>query len=566
MERFLFIFFAITLFLIFLTPMELGDIWWHLKTGEWIWQNKSLPQKDPFSIVEAKGSPVLTANWLSQLIFYGVYSLGGIYGLIVLKSILFTVSFLLLNSLLKGYGIKAPLRYVLLIPSVFIATSYDEIRPQTLSFLFFTTLLYILEGNRVGKTKPFLFLPLIILLWANMHPGFIAGISLIVIYALIDLIKAKRFGIHFLIFASAILISILNPNGLMSITSTGAMLTGSIKGTQSIHEHLPLREFVAFVGGKGLYIANIFLLILGISSFIIRALSKGRDCPAPTIDLLHLFLFLTFGLSSLITFRAGMFFGLIAIMVIGKNLTGLDIEKIFSQRTPQKILQFLGGIKRYLLTFLIAISLMLFLLPRTVIKKPAINEDLIPVKITNFIKSSALLGNIYHPYEWGGYLIWRLYPDYKVFIDGRAIGPLQEYNDVLSGRKTWKEILTKYKVSTVIYWPLLPYKGNVPSLIFCLLKDDAWSPMYWDLSSIAFVRTELAKNPINKDSIWELLTSLISANIAKSPSEAKNYISLGEVYMEKGMRDPAISSFEKALLLEPNNKKALLYLKAMGAE
>lgn len=572
MNRALSIVFFSAVFIAFLTPMELGDVWWHLKTGHEIWLNKSIPDSDLFSLggqTAGKGSPVLSAFWLCQILLYGIYRLGDVLGLIALKAVLFTSTYLVLNGVLKTYGLKAPLRYLCLLPSAFAAAYYDEIRPQTFSFLFFALVIYFLEKSfipemaRLYEPHPVkkiplthvLLLPLIMLIWSNMHGGFVIGTAFISFYALWLFFKSastkslKNRHVLFLlsILAVSAALSGLNPNGFNAIPLTWGALHVSAKSDSQIHEHFSMREFASFTGDTPLYALIALLTVIGLLSFILKR--KKPDLP-------HLIIFLGLALLSFITFRAGMFFSIIAVMAIGKNLSEVSIpfpsKKIFTGRF-------------FSLTLIAAALLIIFftLIPRTILRQPAVNEGLIPVKAANFIQSERLPGNLYHPYEWGGYLIWRLSPPYKVFIDGRSMGLQKEYQEVLKGVPQWEEILNKHNVNTVIYWPVLPYGKKVPPIVFSLLKSDDWSPVYWDISSIAFVRAGLAKNPIKKASVWELLTSLISADIRAHPSDPRHYAALGVVYLEKGLRYDAQKAFGKALLLDPNNKEAGFWQKVI---
>ncbi|MBI4823066.1 MAG: tetratricopeptide repeat protein [Nitrospirae bacterium] len=556
MKKLVFIFFTICLFSVFLTPMELGDVWWHLKTGSLIWANQELPSSDPFSLAPPVDKEVLTPFWLFQLIIYGLYSVLGISGLVYLKALVFSGSVLLLNAILKDYGMTQAERYILLLPTVFIATYYDEIRPQTVSFLFFTFTFYLLERKR--SKWLFLLLPPVMLLWSNMHAGYVSGVTLIVLYCLRDAIKKK--WSHLLAYVLSLLASALNPNGLKAVSWTWNMLLGSIKGAQVIHEHLGLIEFTSLTGQRNLRSSILILLALGILSLIpVLASNIKEKQPRIQIDLTHLILFIGLGTASIATFRAGMFFSIIATAFIGKNLAPLT-QGLKLIRARSVLLEL-----AMLIVFLIAGFFLIY--PRTILKNSILPERLLPVKTVNFMLSSAPPKNIFHPYEWGGYLIWRLHPKYKVFIDGRALGLMKDYLDVLTCTSSWKETLKKHEVNTVIYWALLPYKGRVPQIVLCLLKDQSWSPVYWDLQSIAFVRTELAKNPINKTRIWEFLTFLISSNIKASPLAPENYVALGVLYLEMGMKADALKAFKVALSLEPENKEALLYYKALyGSE
>jgi hypothetical protein len=533
----------------FLTPMELGDVWWHLKTGQWIWQNGGIPHEDPFSIYPVKNPFVLNSFWLSQLMIFFIQAVSGFYGLIVLKSFIFSSLIFIVLRTLKLYGLMPPLGYIAAIPLLFLATAYDEIRPQSFSFLFFALTLHILERYRAnsGEGRLYWLLPPVMLLWGNMHGGYVLGDALIAVYAAWEAAASvkKRSSLRFL-FACALsfAFSLINPNGGQAFRMTFRLFSSSVSGSALIHEHLPLKGFSFLTGQEYLFYAALGFMALVFISFLLKAFLRARP------DILHLIVFAGLSYATLTSFRAGLFFAMFGAVVLGKNLSAYPPAAAISKGKAFPFLIVLSGVA----------VIALVIIPRSIVRRPVINESITPVKVSNFILTEMPPGNIYHPYEWGGYLIWRLYPRYRVFIDGRAIGPISEYASVLEARPGWQGILKRKGVNTVLYWPLLPYKGTVPPIVFALLRDDGWSPVYWDLQSIVFIRSGLAKKTISKSAVFELIQSLISARIAKEPQKAANYIELGKIYMEKGMKENAETSFRKALSLEPKNKEAILRL------
>ena len=110
-----------------------------------------------------------------------------------------------------------------------------------------------------------------------------------------------------------------------------------------------------------------------------------------------------------------------------------------------------------------------------------------PVAAVEFLKSQRLPGPIYNRYGWGGYLIYQLYPDYRVYIDGRA----DVYGDeffaeamrTYDGASDWASSLDRYNIQTVLIEP------NVP--LASLLRNDheKWKVVYEDNDAIIFSRT-----------------------------------------------------------------------------
>jgi len=112
-------------------------------------------------------------------------------------------------------------------------------------------------------------------------------------------------------------------------------------------------------------------------------------------------------------------------------------------------------------------------------------REVFPVDAVEFIVDEQVGGNIYNLYHWGGYLVWTLYPDYPVFIDGRAdvYGDafIDEYLQVYQLREDWHAPLDKYGVNLVII-----DKGS--SLSTVLSESPNWDRAYIDERAAIFVR------------------------------------------------------------------------------
>lgn len=563
MKKFLPPIFWAGVLLVFLTPMELGDIWWHLSTGKWIVESRGLPGADPFSYVEsADGGLILKGYWLCQIFLYAVWLYAGLPGLICVKAVTFASIFYVLLRFLKGCAIGSPWSYILLLPGIVIATSYDEIRPQSFTFLFFSLALFILErGRDSGRASALWPLPPLMLLWSNTHPEFIVGDALIALYAGEALFlsnpdrQASRRRAFLLLLSIAA--SALNPNALAAFAKTAELLGETMRSSFPSHEYLPPGRFAALTGQRHLYPALISLLSIGAAGFILRLARKGG------VDILQLLLFVSLSYFSLKTFRAGMFAAMLTVAVTGKNLSATPMPDLAGTFEKAGALRpkFLRPFLFPLVAAAVFLATAFSLVPRSALMRPLMSKNIFPEKAISFIRQEGLPANLYHPYELGGFLIWRLYPGYKVFTDGRAITPFSYYNDVLHARPSWRQTLERHGVNTVLYWPLMPLSGEAPPVVMALLKDEGWSPVYWDFQSVVFTRTPLAKRPLSREAIWELLIMLIRANIGKSPEVALHYSALGEVYLNRGQRPEAKAAFIEALRLNPKDKKATFWLR-----
>ncbi len=298
-------------------------------------------------------------------------------------------------------------------------------------------------------------------------------------------------------------------------------------------------------------VSFIFVACAGLAGFVLKRRS---------LDLLHLFMFLSLGALWLVTFRAGLFFAIASAHIIGYNLSGLSVPSL-KGKGPDGIL----ASRRMAVTAAICLLGVAAGLAgtRSIAARGIMSPGIFPDKAAAYIEDANAPTNLYHPYEWGGYLIWRLYPGYRAFIDGRALMPISEHFEVQNAGPRWSEILRHRDLSTVLFWPMLPYKKRVPPIVFALARDPGWRAVYWDTRSLVFVRSGKAVRPLRQSTVWELLQSLAMQGIANHPTDPEYYIALGEIYATRGLPGQAREVFRRALSLDPGNREAAKWLRLL---
>ncbi len=242
----------VIVFLTYANTVDDLDLWWHLKDGQRIYETHANPQKDEFAfttyipesisnIGKTEVNPselpsekvkrflfiALKTSWLGQLGFYVIYLLGGFKGIGIFKSIIFISSYavLYLTMLKRGAGHFSSLLVLSLIALIGIDFNYT--RTQLFSYLLFSCTLYALYDFRKGG-KCIYFLPVLMLIWANLHGVFILGVLITIAFAFSEFIKYilnNKFNISgiqpiskrqlqtlILISFASFLLSLLNPN------------------------------------------------------------------------------------------------------------------------------------------------------------------------------------------------------------------------------------------------------------------------------------------------------------------------------------------------------------------
>jgi hypothetical protein len=462
----------IIIILLSLQPIKNYDIWWHLKTGEIIYQSWDIPDKDIFSYTKA-GEPWTNHEWLSQLIFYITYKLFGFYGPIILKTFVLMLSFFIIykrNQLfLNGYFNVFSIAVIVMISHVSWLS-----RPLIFTFLFIPLILYILDLYILRDKKILWSIPLIMIVWVNLHGSFILGLLLLFLYVINALVHNRKKGVYLSkILAASIAATLINPNTYEILLYPLQYVTESVHTKYILEWQSPsFHTFSAFEGA----------LLL---SIIVLAFSKRVSA----LDIVLILLFTHLGLFAI---RNTTIYALIVVPIIFKYAQLLVEQRISILNIPQ------NALRTFSLSFSIAflvIGATLFGYNFYVNSFEYLKDS--PVVYKKFPKDAAeyLLQNeeelskynMFNYYGWGGYLIWKLYPTYRVFVDGRAdlygdfIG---EYAKVKNLRPEAPEILKKYNISLI----LIP-KGIALDLYFN--ESTSWEMIYVDNVSVIYLRGNL---------------------------------------------------------------------------
>jgi hypothetical protein len=557
--------FLAAVFFSFTQPLKMGDFWWHLNTGRWIWENLGLPSEDPFTYTATEGydsrkSIILKGFWLAQALYYFMYKYLDFQGLILFKAALFTVLFYVLWKTLVRKGLDGLMSLMLLAPLVFLTERFEEVRPQAFSFLFTVLLyncsekiLYALRHDRPLRPGHYMNASLIMLFWSNLHRGFMIGHAVLGVYMISETIKYvlkknalgnasfRRFIIWVL---AAMVASLANPNHLNAFAENVWELTSS-SFVLTIEEYMSPWDYAAFFD-----IPNTLygLAALGLVSLAILVISWRR------LELSHALLYSGFALAAVNAFRFCMFFMIISTAIAGGYLTPLTKTKRIQKRLR-------AAAALVVLACTVIISTTAF--RESFVSRGLIDRTYMPEEAVNFMHSYNLPAPLFNPYEWGAYISWRLYPSYKVFVDARALDPSVhgKYKTAKLGKKT--EVFNEYGIRTVIFYPVNPVSNEVPALIFSLLRDSRWRLVYLDnKSSIFLKRGAMPSVPsLGKELLWNSLTNWYIHRAEVEPGNANTYVQLGIIHQARDDSKTALEYFNKALSIDPEDQSTKEWIK-----
>jgi hypothetical protein len=512
----------------------------------------------------------LEGNWLSQVVFYAVFSGWGLKGIIILRSLLLT-SFLLLSFLtVKKQGLSDLLGLALVAGVFYVAINFTGERPQLFTFFVFSLVMYLLEDYRITGSKKILLVPAATLLLSNMHHGYIVCVLLISLYLLGEGISQasrkkraaynKRLTFLFGVWILTLILSFLNPSNF-SILGALLFYKGQT-GTSGIVEFMPTFYVYAKKLGSINY-AYVGFLVL--SLFSLRYSRK--------IGPVHMLIFVTFTVMSLVSLRYMIFYMCAAAPVLARVILYAK-EEVLSASSVAMLRAKEGFL--YGLVFIFGAFLVFSEVPALAGYEFRANTTFaVPQGAADFLRSHKIYGNMFNEYGFGGYLIWRLYPDKKVFIDGRHLDNdvYDEYNIIGSamtdGGRRWTDLMERYGISYVIMLPLT-VGGEIVPLVEKMFDMNEWILIYNDNLALIFLKNDgnntQLKSSYAKDKADGLQTIVVqaAARAMANPGNPRYYVSLGKVFLRMNKSDEAKKAFAMAYKIEPGNSLINEYLREIG--
>jgi len=438
-----------------------GDIGRHITIGDYIFENGKIPITNIFSHT-LYGERLVPHEWLADLIFGRVHALMGLDGVVLLIAVLIATTFTLTYREIQKRGTYT--MFVLLVAGLaaFASSLHWIARPHVFTFLFVALWTYLL-ANRESKVWYF---PVIMLIWANTHGGFIIGFAIWFahmagwVWDYLHGESNRANGIRIAIIGLlSFAVTFVNPsNWYLWDTSLkyygNSFLVNSTIEYQSPNFHnwsiwpfmLMLAICMLGVGFKTkLKTYETFLLV----GWTMLSLYSGRNIP--------LFAIVT------APYAASVLQAILPSSTVLRKIESLihNVEKNH----------------KGILFPLIAVGLLLYTPLVQTGSDPTNNFDpaIFPVQAANWLETNPQNGNMLNEFTWGGYLLYRMFPRQLVFIDGQTDFYGEdfslEYAKVMKLEDGWEDVLNKYDVSWVI---VESYRSLVPAL-----QDDLnWKIVY----------------------------------------------------------------------------------------
>jgi hypothetical protein len=499
-----------------------SDFWWHLRTGQYIVGKRALPFPDPFAWTTARAPDAypgealtrrfnLTHEWLAQVVFYAVWRTGGIPAIVAARALTLTAfcAFAGLIAWRRRGNFYAALAATL--ASASLAQEFALDRPYLFTWLLLAATLAILEFRRGLWLLPPLFA-----LWANCHSGFFLGWIVLGAWCAQSLVDRRRDPALWISSVLSVLASGLNPNGYAVFRT--------LLDYQSSYLTSRLLEWAR----PSLWPPSPFSLLL-VAAAATLVWARRR---VPVADWL---IFAAFAAAALAAQRNTILVALISPILIAAYLPWKwrwNTRSLFVVCRPS------------VLAALLAAALATGMARGSFFEFRAA-EWKIPNGATDFLALHRVTQPMFNTYEYGGYLIWRLWPGQRTFIDGRALSEsvFRDYTRILynhdssDGMPAAEDLLNRYGIQ-VIVMNTFEYTTGPVYLLAPALADPAqtaWKLVYNDPRALVFMRTPPpGVHPLNSLDVLTHMEDECGLHIAHEPQTTRCARSLGQIFTRAG--------------------------------
>jgi hypothetical protein len=483
------------------TPLSmrlLGDagIGWHIRAGQQILATHAIPRVDSFSSTMA-GKPWFAWEWLYDIVVGQLETTLGLNGVVWFTAVVIAAVFAWVFRLLIARGTNLLVALVLVLLAVAASMIHFLARPHVVSWLFTLAWFWILDFSEresfERRGRRLWVLPLLMLLWVNMHGGFLLGFVLLGIFllgaawtwfttregrieeVLQKIAGGKRARRLFAVGLLSLAASLANPYGWKLYAHVYSYLSNRF-----LMDHIDEFQSPNFHG----IAQKCFLMLLLITVAVLSV--RGRE------------LRMSEGLTVLFAVYAGLYASrnipvssILLVMVVGPLVPAAGLARGFFQRMAAVEVGLRGHV--WPVVALVATSVIAAhggRIDSSVLMDAHFDPRRMPVEAVNFLEQHGvnhheIEGAVLSPDSWGGYLIYRLYPKSLVVLDDRhdlyGAEFFKSYLKLIHGERGWEEFLRGHQASCI----LLPRDSTLASL---LGVTPGWRQIYVDDVAVAFVR------------------------------------------------------------------------------
>jgi hypothetical protein len=470
-----------------LRRVGLLDFWWHLKAGQIIVTTGSIPRADLFSFT-CPGRHFILQNWLVEVIYWGAYRVGGLAMVVTLNSAMLVAAFVPVYLLCREAARGPRTAAIVSCMSVAALLTFSNVRSQVFSFACFSVTYWVLSAYRARRRDALWVLPVLMIAWVNLHGGFVLGLGLMALFLGSEAVRRLVLGPRSdtlspselaglgAALALSLVATLLNPEGYRAYSSVTAVTQDPVSQSFVTEWQPPRFDQVGMLGFYGPFFAALLVFLYA----------------TERLDLTELALFAGFAVFALTSLRNAIWFVLVVTPIVARHVATVNATSLLQRRERLRDEGRATPPVRYALNTFLA----LVLVAVTIGLLPwfrgggdvALIDDKTPVGAIDYMEAHALRGNVFAPEIYGDYLIWRLWPAQRSFVDSRVHlfnqcpAVANDYNLVFSDSH-WEQRLERYQIRY-----MLLSKDELESrlMIDGGRASTRWRVLYEDASSILF--------------------------------------------------------------------------------
>lgn len=534
-SRILTIFFlSFLVFIIFFHPIDAitQDLGRHLLLGKIIVQTQTVPKTNLLSYTYPD-YPLINTHWFSEVLFYLIEKVSGLFGLLFATSVTATAAFLIQLFYVKKYSV---------IPILFASLIYfrillerTDLRPEIFSFFFLSIFIVLLYKFRSGFTRWIYILPFVELLWVNTHVYFPIGILVLSLFLIDYLItrpnKTKRKNTITLvvILIASIITTLLNPN-----TIDGALFPLNVfqnYGFEIEENHNVFAIWNLFQQKSTILYFFIAVPLL----FLVLLITIKKTKP---VDWFLTICFTVFAA----TFERNLSLFVFATFIPFTKSSDILYTKFFSHVQEHR--------NRKIILYLVA-GFFIFWQTKDIVTFNTFGYK-IPTgasKAVDYLQKNNIPGPIFNNFDIGSYLEYRLYPKEKVFVDGRPEAyPVsffqQIYIPMQQDKTLFQQADKKYHFNIIFISHTDPTPWT-QQFLRDVNASHSWKLVYLDPLVVIYIKNTLQNQQIKNFSIFN------AAQLSPSKLTKDELIHLLLFYQNIGWTNEIKVADQKLLELDP---------------
>ena len=464
---------------LFIGPEQDPDFWWHLRIGRWMAEHSQLPSHDIFTFT-VPGHVWTDHEYLTEILMWLTYSTAGLVALIVAFGLITWAGFWLIHLqvrrrpfVIAGLGLAV---------GALAGAPIWGPRAQMITFALSCLELYWLQAYLSGRSRALRFFPVVMVLWANLHGGWVIGFAWLGVALMAELggwawnrsNPAHRMHLRFLLIVTAVsAVAVAATPHFLALYPYPFETEGSVAQQKLIVEWFSPDFHQAYLRP---FEAMAFLVLAG---FALRR---------PT---LYEFLLTALSLALALQSVRNVALFVAAVTPVLINTYSEVWKTLMKSRDwswsvpPRRPFAIITAFALLVIVGATGLRVASTIGPS---HQQSLDASSYPVAAADWLAAHPEVGTrMYNQYGWGGYLAYRFYPDpnRRVFIFGEAAlmgDPLLiDYEDVQTLRPDWQQVLDRYRVDYIVY-------NTGEPLANVLALDPQWKRVYEDPVAVIYVR------------------------------------------------------------------------------